>query len=134
MATNAALIAAAAAEQQRKQQEEEELTEYTQEELNSEWEFKIVRANDKIFRKPEILSELIKEEAKAGWVMVEKFDNQRIRFKRSRNAQSNDASLPEGYDAYRTEYGPSVAIIILKVFGILGLIFGLAALAFYLLK
>ncbi len=39
--------------------------------------------------------------------MVEKFDDQRLRFKRPASARANDASL--AFDPYRTQYGISVA-------------------------
>ena len=70
----------AAAEMQR--QEEEEMTKYTDADLQGDWEFKIVRSNLAGFRKPEVLQQVCAEEAKAGWILVEKFDNQRLRFKR----------------------------------------------------
>jgi len=134
MAASAAAIAAAA-EQRRKQQEEEEMTNYTPEELGRDWEFKIVRANQQIFRKSEVLANLVKEEAQAGWVMVEKFDDQRIRFKRPRSAQSSDAKLPEGYNPYRTQYGPSDAALLLKIFSIIIVLVALFLLVlFFFLK
>lgn len=97
--------AAAAARRQLERQEEEKLTQYTQEDLENEWEFKIVRALGAAFRKPEKLRRLIEEEAQAGWVMVEKFDNQRVRFKRRIKMREKDADLPRDVDPYRTYIG-----------------------------
>jgi len=70
------MTAAAAAEKRRQMllAEEEDMTEYTQDDLKSDWEFKIVRSDTAAFRKPEVLNELLEQEAQAGWVMLEKFD------------------------------------------------------------
>jgi hypothetical protein len=87
------------------QAEEEQMTQYTQDELANDWEFKIVRSETPAFRKPKVLNQLIEEEAQAGWVMLEKLDDGRVRFKRPRSARAKDAYLPEGVDPYRTRYG-----------------------------
>ena len=104
-----AVVAANAAAARRRrmlQAEEEQMTQYTQDELANDWEFKIVRSETAAFRKPKALNQLIEEEAQAGWVMLEKLDNSRVRFKRPRSAQAKDAYLPEGVDPYRSHYGP----------------------------
>ncbi len=122
----AAGAAAAAAAQRAMEEEEEEMTSYSREELEQDWEFKIVRANTGVFNKPAVFNRLIEEEARAGWVLVEKFDNNRVRFKRPRSARLRDAQLPEGIDPYRVRFGMSegaFAIILLAaIFGGLGLI------------
>jgi hypothetical protein len=106
--------AAAAAEAERRRQEEEEMTKYTDADLQGDWEFKIVRSNLASFKSPEVLQQVCAEEARAGWTLVEKFDNQRLRFKRPIAARAGDAGL--GFDPYRTQYGVSsgalVAIIL----------------------
>lgn len=96
-----AAMAAAAAERRRRL-EEQEMTKYSDQELAEGWEFKIVRSPTGAFRKPEVFQELCEEEARAGWVMVEKFDNSRVRFKRPVAARRNDRHLE--FDAYRTQY------------------------------
>jgi hypothetical protein len=102
--------------------EEERMTTYTSEELNEDWEFKIVRANSAAFRKPETLQALLQEEAVAGWTMVEKFDDSRVRFKRPQSAREQDVYLPEGVDPYRTQYGAPAFLYAVLVIGILLLI------------
>ncbi len=69
------------------------------------WEFKIVRAKGDLFRHPEIFQRLCEEEAKAGWVLLEKFDDCRARFKRP--IALRDMIKPESlsYDPYRCYYG-----------------------------
>jgi hypothetical protein len=105
---------------------------YTQEDLNNDWEFKIVRSESGAFRKPEVLRKLIEEEARAGWVMLEKFDDSRIRFKRSRSARTRDALLPPGSDPYRTQYGISSTRIGLLVVALMMLaLLALGALGFW---
>ena len=120
--------AAAAAEKRRRMrrlaEEEEDMARYTQDDLNNDWEFKIVRSESGAFRKSEALKKLIEEEARAGWVMLEKFDDRRIRFKRSRRARTRDALLPPGVDSYRTRYGsPSAQYAMMA-----GVLIGLVAL------
>jgi hypothetical protein len=110
--------------------EEEEMTTYSADDLASDWEFKIVRGNMSVFGKSSTLNRLLLEEARAGWTMVEKFDDQRIRFKRPRQARLNDAKLPPGVDPYRVHYGmPPVVFVILMVAAILGLTYGIFALS-----
>ena len=122
----AAGAAAAAAAQRRLEEEEEEMTRYSREELDDDWEFKIVRANTGVFRRPAALNQLVEEEARAGWQLVEKFDNSRVRFKRPRSARQRDAQLPPGVDPYRVHFGMPegvyVGLILLAVFGCLGLV------------
>ena len=94
--------------------EEEEMTQYTQDDLTNDWEFKIVRSESAAFRKPEALNKLVEEEAQAGWTMLEKLDDRRVRFKRPRSARAKDAYLPDGVDPYRTQYGaPSARYAVL---------------------
>ena len=64
----------------------------------------------------------------AGWVMVEKFDDNRIRFKRPIGAQKKDHMLPDQIDPYRTKYGMSDGGVAAVVLGILALIGGTVAL------
>jgi hypothetical protein len=99
----AAVAAAAAAAARARRQEEEEMTAYTNEDLVQGFEFKILRANTNAFRKPEVLRLALEEEARAGWTLVEKFDDARVRLKRPANAKQNDSSLT--VDPYRSVYG-----------------------------
>jgi hypothetical protein len=70
----------------------------------SGWEFKIVRAKHNIFRDPAVFQQLCEEEAQAGWVLLEKFDDHRVRFKRP--IALREIINPEGlpFDPYRTSY------------------------------
>jgi hypothetical protein len=124
-AVNSGVIIAVAAHQKMLLAEEEQMTKYTQEELGDDWEFKIVRSNSSTFKTPQALNKLIEEESRAGWIMLEKFDDNRVRFKRLRSARARDANLPEGIDPYRTTYGPSEAMIALTIVGVIALIFGI---------
>jgi len=127
--------AAAAAEKRRQMrrlaEEEEDMARYTQDDLGNDWEFKIVRSESGAFRKSEVLKKLIEEEARAGWVMLEKFDNRRVRFKRPRRARTRDTLLPPGVDAYRTRYGSPTAQYAVLATMVIGLVVaGLGALVF----
>jgi hypothetical protein len=130
--------AGAAAERRRQMllaEEEEDMAKYTQDDLHRDWEFKIVRSNTAAFRKPEVLNKLIEEEAQAGWVMLEKFDDGRVRFKRPRSARARDALLPDDVDPYRTQYGgysAQRAAILGLVLGLMFLLLGMAVFGYML--
>jgi len=104
-ASAGAASAAAAAERQRQAEEEEEMTGYRADELAQDYEFKILRSSMGAFKRPERLQQVLDEEARAGWVLVEKFDDSRLRLKRPAAARERDGKL--GLDAYRTYVGLS---------------------------
>lgn len=125
MAGGTAAASAAAAEAARRQREEEEcLTMYKDNELDQEWEFKIVRSSMGSFRNPEKFQQLLAEEAQAGWEFLEKFDNSRVRFKRLRSAERSDSFAH--IDPYRTNFGMSdgalALVIIVGIFGSMALV------------
>ena len=131
----AAGAGAAAAHRQHMEQEEEEMTTYGSDALSHDWEFKIVRANTPVFGNPKHFNRLLEEEAQAGWTLVEKFDNSRIRFKRPREVRLKDSQLPPGIDPYRVNYGVSTpAFVVLLVSGILGLVCGIMFLIYLLVS
>jgi hypothetical protein len=108
MSTNNLLLLTTIAARQRALEEEEEMTHYTQEDLDDEWEFKFVRSMKGDFRKTEVLKALLEEEAKYGWILLEKFDDRRIRLKRRRSTgDRDDRYISQGEDPYRTYYGTS---------------------------
>ena len=112
-ATGGAAAAAAAA--RRRAEEEEQLTTYSERDLAEGWEFKIVRSSTGAFRRPEVLRRTLEEEKAAGWELVEKFDNARIRLKRPLSARADDSKLT--FDPYRIQIGPSEWAIVLLVIG-----------------
>ena len=73
------------------------------------------------------------EEAIAGWVLVEKFDDNRLRFKRPASAKRNDMNLPAHINPYRTTFGMSEAGFAFGIIGVLVLVGGLVALLVWLL-
>jgi hypothetical protein len=117
--------AAAVAARQRMVEEEEEMIAYSKEDLANDWEFKIVRSATGAFRNPANLEKLRQEESQADWVLVEKFDNSRVRFKRPRSARENDYHLPQRIDPYRAYYGMDstvfAIVILVVVLGLIGL-------------
>ena len=80
------------------------MTGYRPEDLEG-YEFKILRSTTGRFGKPEGLRTALAEEADAGWELVEKFDNSRIRLKRRIACREKDAHLV--WDPYRTWIGMS---------------------------
>ena len=126
---SAAAGAAAVAQSQR--DEEEQMTPYASEELAENWEFKILRSATSAFRDPAWLRQVLQEEARAKWTLVEKFDDQRLRLKRPVSARSGDASL--GFDAYRTWVGVGPGrFAIALVAGIVGGVAVILAVVFFL--
>jgi hypothetical protein len=117
-----AASAAAAAKAAKMRKEEEELTPYNAEDLDG-WEFKIVRANSRKFKDTEAVHRLCEQESHAGWEMVEKFDDSRIRFKRRVEMRSRDQHLgPGAVDPYRTLIGVSETHIVFLVIGLSALL------------
>ncbi len=71
------------------------------------WEFKIVRAKRDLFQDPEVFQLLCKEEGEAGWILLEKLDDRRVRFKRP--IALREIIKPDflNRDPYRCAYGSS---------------------------
>jgi hypothetical protein len=131
--------AAIAARQRRLRQkqdmiEEVEMTNYSPDDLENDWEFKIVRSERGAFRKPENFQRLLQEEAAAGWELIEKLDDRRVRFKRRKDARHRDEILPQGIDPYRTQFDPrasrsfvlvAIGLVTLIALAVWALVFGL---------
>ena len=81
------------------------MTPYTPHDLAENWEFKILRSATGAFKDPAVMQRYLAEEAQAGWTLVEKFDNSRIRLKRPATARQQDAQGT--FDPYRTRVGIS---------------------------
>lgn len=69
------------------------------------WEFKIVRASRNLFRHPATFHRLCQEEAEQGWILLEKLDDHRVRFKRPVAMRDLFKSEVPRFDPYRTHYG-----------------------------
>ena len=92
---------------------EEDMIGYSKGDLDG-WEFKIMRSDLGRFKNTEYVQRLCQEEARAGWELVEKFDNSRLRFKRRVEKRAYDHQI--GIDPYRTRVssaGPSTIIMVL---------------------
>jgi hypothetical protein len=70
-----------------------------------ELEYKIVQSTTPHFANTENLRRVLDEEKRAGWQLVEKFDNYKIRLQRDISHRANDAAC--GFDPYRTHVGIS---------------------------
>jgi hypothetical protein len=134
-ATSGAIAASAAAKRQQELQAEEELmTKYSADEIEG-WEFKIVRASTRKFKDPEFLRQTCEEEARAGWELLEKFDDNRVRFRRK--IEHRDGDLHREIDPYRTLVGMSMdqlgfliaASVLVGTGVLLGIVFWLTNLA-----
>lgn len=126
MSTAGGVAAAAAAARRAKmlRKEEENMTGYSADDLEG-WEFKIVRSATEKFKNYSDVKKVCDDEAQAGWEMVEKFDNSRIRFKRK--IEHRAADTHRAVDPYRTSVGMSegglVVLILGVVFGVIGVTF-----------
>jgi hypothetical protein len=67
--------------------EEEELMGYSPGDLQGNWQFKIVKGN---FKTKEQVEAVVEEQSVFGWVLVEIFDQNRIRFKRPETEAAKD--------------------------------------------
>jgi hypothetical protein len=101
---------------------------HTPPELQDGWEFKVLASSGLAFRDPRALRRAVEEEARAGWTLLEKLDDGRLRFKRPVGERARDSA--RGFDAYRTRYGDSRAALQI-VFWLL--ILGGAILLYYLM-
>jgi len=122
----AAVFPAIAEAKRRRQMEEEEMSEYPENKFQNEWEYKILRANRSVFKKPEVFHRVCAEERKAAWILVEKFDDMRLRFKRPMSARENDQRLK--LDPYRTRYGMAPGALAAAIVGLVFVIIILAVL------
>lgn len=125
-----AAAAAAAAARKRREREEEEMT-MTNTDPSGTIEYKIIRSATGAFKDPVKFRAALDDEARAGWELVEKFDNSRARLRRSIECRARDAGL--GQDPYRTQIGMSegalaAAIIVYVLLGValvIGLVVGI---------
>ena len=69
------------------------------------WEFKIVRSSRDLFRDPQIFERVCVEESQAGWILLEKLDDRRIRFKRPIALREILNAEMLTIDPYRSHYG-----------------------------
>ncbi|MBU2099389.1 MAG: hypothetical protein KKD00_11555 [Gammaproteobacteria bacterium] len=70
-----------------------------------ETEYKIIQSTTPHFAKADNLNRVLAEEAQAGWVLVEKFDNYKLRLQRDISHRSGDKG--RSIDPYRVQVGPS---------------------------
>ena len=105
------------------------MTHYAPQDLTDGWEFKILRSATGAFKHPDKFRQALDDEARAGWVFVEKFDNGRLRLKRPASARQNDSMLE--FDPYRTTWGTSdgklALIIVAATLGSITLVAGIIA-------
>ncbi|MDO9317480.1 MAG: hypothetical protein Q7V56_04690 [Gammaproteobacteria bacterium] len=74
-----------------------------------ELEYKIVQSTTPLFAKVQNIEEVMSEESKAGWRLVEKLDNYKMRLQRDISHRASDKGL--SFDPYRTQVGVNNALI-----------------------
>jgi hypothetical protein len=123
-----AAAAAAAAARRRREQEEEEVTPENSD-PSCATEYKILRSATGAFKRPAKLRAALEEEARAGWDLMEKLDDSRVRLRRSISWRQRDGELSQ--DPYRIKVGISETAfglwIALVALGVVALIFGILA-------
>lgn len=106
------------------------MTPYDRDDLDG-WEFKILRATSQKFRNRDELERILDEEARAGWELIEKFDDTRLRLKRRVECREDDRRAD--VDPYRIWVGTTparqAAIVVAVTLGVLALIGIIAAIA-----
>lgn len=70
-----------------------------------ELEYKILQAQTPLFSDAKKMHEVLAQEAKAGWSLLEKEDNYRVKLQRDVSNRANDDGLD--FDAYRSTVGVS---------------------------
>jgi hypothetical protein len=124
--------AAAAAVKRRQEQEEEEAT-FMNTDPSGVFEYKIIRSATNAFRNPAFFQQTLQEEARAGWELVEKLDNGRVRLRRSIEWRSKDGQLEQ--DPYRSQVGMSEVKLAVTIMAcIFGTIFIAILLVFLLTR
>jgi len=101
----------------RKRKEEETIS-YGRGDMDG-WEFKIVRSATGRFRNTETLQETCRQEAAAGWELLEKLDDYRLRFKRRTERRHDDYVRS---DPYRANVNSAWSPTLLRIIGLLLLI------------
>ena len=71
-------------------------------------EYKTMQAQTPLFADSKKMQEVLAIEAKAGWDLLEKEDNYRIKLHRDISHRENDKNL--GFDAYRSSVGVSSVV------------------------
>ena len=77
-------------------------------ELPMELEYKVIQSQTPLFSDTSKMHEVLDQEAQAGWRLLEKEDNYRIKLQRDISLRENDKNL--NIDAYRTIVGVSSTI------------------------
>ena len=70
-----------------------------------ELEYKVIQAQTPLFSDTAKMHEVLEQEARAGWQLLEKEDNYRIKLQRNISHRDNDKNLD--FDAYRSTVGVS---------------------------
>lgn len=70
-----------------------------------ELEYKVIQAQTPLFASTPKMHEILEEEAQAGWNLLEKEDNYRLKLQRETSHRENDNKL--SIDPYRTTVGVS---------------------------
>lgn len=71
-------------------------------------EYKTIQSQTPIFANTDKMHKVLEEEARAGWRLLSKEDNHKIKLQRDISNRENDKNLD--FDAYRTSIGVSSVV------------------------
>lgn len=74
-----------------------------------ELEYKVVQSTTPLFASAAKIEQIMAEESQAGWRLVEKYDNYKLRLQREISHRANDKDL--SFDPYRSQVGVNNVII-----------------------
>jgi hypothetical protein len=74
---------------------------YGARDLPDGWEFKVILTDPGAFLDPAWLREVLEQERRGGWLLVEILSDRRIRLRRPVGSKVADDDLAGGYDPYR---------------------------------
>lgn len=74
-----------------------------------ELEYKVIQATTPYFAKSPNIATVMAEEEKAGWRLLEKCDNYKLRLQRDISHRANDKNL--SVDPYRTQVGINNGVV-----------------------
>ena len=97
----------ARAKTQKQQEEEEERNPDSDAGLDG-WEYKLLHSPRGRFKDPRGLADSLTMESAAGWMMLEKLDDKRLRLKRPVSAADHDFGLD--FDPYRSNSPMTVSV------------------------
>ncbi len=121
----------AVAAREKEEEEERAMVEWLagQEDADGPYEYKVLRSSFGAFANRAKRQAALDEEARAGWELTAKLDDDRLILRRPVSMRGADSVLPPEIDPYRVQVGANLPVIVgLLIAVLLGMVvFGVAA-------